>query len=132
MIYFVQFIPYFVKNGTVGWLVDCYKYIYTQWTWKLSPLLWGKLSQQSAQQTLGVHTIFKRDNFNIYVHIVYKILALLLAIISLLDQQKNSFTFTASRTEGDSFHVHCVYDIMFCFQVNIILKYGSKIQQMVW
>ena len=33
-------------------------------------------------------TIFKRDSFNIKVHIVYKILALVLAIISLLDQQK--------------------------------------------
>ena len=54
-------------------------------------------------------TIFKRDSFNIKVHIVYKILALVLAIISLLDQQKNTFTFTASRSGGDSFHVHCVY-----------------------
>ena len=33
-------------------------------------------------------TIFKRDSFNIKVHVVYKILALVLAIISLLDQQK--------------------------------------------
>ena len=54
-------------------------------------------------------TIFKQDSFNIKVHIVYKILALVLAIISLLDQQKNTFTFTASRSGGDSFHVHCVY-----------------------
>ena len=53
-------------------------------------------------------TIFKRDSFNIKVHIVYNILALVLAIISLLDQQKNTFTFTASRSGGDSFRVHCV------------------------
>ena len=33
-------------------------------------------------------TIFKRDSFNIKVHVVYKILALVLANISLLDQQK--------------------------------------------
>ena len=35
-----------------------------------------------------MYNISKRDSFNIKVHIVYKILALLLAIISLLDQQK--------------------------------------------
>ena len=56
--------------------------------------------------------IFKRDSFNIKVHVVYKILALVLAIISLLDQQqkKNTFTFTPSRSGGDSLRVHCVYN----------------------
>ena len=53
-------------------------------------------------------TISKRDSFNIKAHIVYKILVLVLAIISLLDQQKNTFTFTASRSGSDSFRVHCV------------------------
>ena len=55
-------------------------------------------------------TVFKWGSFNIKVHVVYKILALalVLAIISLLDQQTNTFTFTVSRSGGDSFHVHCV------------------------
>ena len=55
-------------------------------------------------------TIFKWDSFDIKVHIVFKILALVLAIILLLNQQKNTFTFTASRSGGDSIRVHCVYN----------------------
>ena len=53
-------------------------------------------------------TIFKWDSFNFKVHVVYKVLSLVLGIISLLDQQKITFTFTASRSGGDSFHVRCV------------------------
>ena len=59
-------------------------------------------------------TISKQESFDIKVHIVYKILALVLAIISLLDQQIKTFTFTASRSVGDSFRVRCVY---FCSQI---------------
>ena len=53
-------------------------------------------------------TIFKRDSFNIKVHIVHNILVLVLAIISLLDQQKKFILSLHLEVGGDSFRVHCV------------------------
>ena len=83
-------------------------YLHTVDTKTVTPALRQTVTAISTSNTRC--TIFKRDSFNIKVHVVYKILALVLAIRSLLDQQKNTFAFTASGSGGDSFRVHCVYN----------------------
>ena len=116
-------VPSFLFNITSNWylwwsrgLLNCsckvikpgtFSQVHTGDTKTVTPALRQTVTAISTTNTWC--TIFKRDSFNIKVHIVYKVLALVLAIISLLDQQKNNFTFTASRNGGDSFRVHCVY-----------------------
>ena len=51
-----------------------------------TPALRQTVTTISTTNTLC--TIFEQDSINIKVHVVYKILALVSAIISLLDQQK--------------------------------------------
>ena len=66
---------------SVDWL-----HVHTVDTKTVTPTLRQTVTAISTTNTR--RTIFKRDSFNIKVHIVYKVLALVLAIISLLDQQK--------------------------------------------
>ena len=87
-------------------IMTLYRNIHTVDTKTVNPALRQTVTAISTTNTRCI--IFKRGSFIIKVHIVYKILALVLAIISLLDQHKNTFTFTASRSGGDSFRVLCV------------------------
>ena len=61
-------------------------YLHTVDTKTVTPTL--RQTVTAISTTNARCTIFKRESFNIKVHIVYKILALVLAIISLLEKNK--------------------------------------------
>ena len=75
--------------------------IHTVDTKTLTPALRQTVTAISTTNTWCA--IYKWDSLNIKIHVAYMILALVLAIISLLDEQRNTFTFSASRSGGDSF-----------------------------
>ena len=82
---------------TVSSLLYLFKYhdiqLHTVDTKTVTPALRQTVTTISSTNTW--YAIFKQDSFDIKVHVVYKILALVLAITSLLDQQKN-------------FYFHCI------------------------
>ena len=63
-------------------------------------------------------TIFKRDSFDIKAHVVYKILALVLAVISLLDQPK-TLLLSLHLEKGVTFFVSIVCRFLFLLKSQV-------------
>ena len=85
--------------------------------WKVFNLLIHCLSSLSRSYGLRC-TIFKQDSFNIKLHIVCKISALVLAIISLLDQPK-TLLLSLHLEKGVTFFVSIVCRFLFLLKSQV-------------